>query len=174
MRRARALDTPPDTDRAWAAGFWDGEGCTTVLKSYATIQFTLGQAGDEGEALCQRFLDSVGVEGRVTGPYWGGRRTKGYYMVRITGYRTTKVLAERCWPWLSETKRAQWLRAEASFLSYREKHGVWDFETATACKRGHEINEQNTLYVGEKRWRRCRVCHREAESRRRARLLANA
>lgn len=39
-------------------------------------------------------------------------------------------------------------------------------EQKTCCPQGHPYSSQNTMYFGpEKRWRKCRICNREASRR---------
>lgn len=60
-----------DTERAWAAGFFDGEGCVTTgrnngvsKKKYPSIE--ISQADPE---VLERFYHAVGAVGHINGPY---------------------------------------------------------------------------------------------------------
>jgi hypothetical protein len=144
----------------------------TTLRHYALPVFTLGQAGPDGEALCRRVVEWSGVHGAINGPYAAPRRRTPYWMVRITGYIGVSVLAERCWPWLSDVKREQYERAISRYEDYRTEHQVNDWRTRTTCKRGHELSGDN-LHVTPKGHWRCRACHRMDEAARRERQREN-
>lgn len=166
-----------NTDLAWLAGFWDGEGCVTTLKHYAIPQFVIGQAGDEGAELCQRVLDIAELGGHVHGPYLHGGRKKPYYVARITGGAAVIALLEKCGPWLSRTKREQAEAALQRWKQYRINNNVVTPGEATHCRRGHEWTPENTQWSppgAVRRGRRCRACHRENEARRRARKKLDA
>ncbi|MEP7056060.1 MAG: hypothetical protein ABI912_12525 [Actinomycetota bacterium] len=153
---------------AWVAGFWDGEGCVSTLKRYATPQFTLTQAGAEGERLCRRVLEWSGIEGRVHGPYVDLRSRTPHYKVRITGYTKVKQLHDRCRPWLSETKNAQAERCFERFAAYRVDHKVNAWKNRPNCLQGHVYDEKN-LALNARGHKRCRRCHADSEKRRRLR-----
>lgn len=166
--RLRLMTSPTPDQLAWVAGFWDGEGTVTVLKNYATPQFHVSQAGDEGKALCQRVLDWTGVAGRVHGPYLNRARpnNKPYWRVRITGYDKVYEITKLCWPWLSETKRKQAQMGLGAHLAYRIEHNVRNRRSETHCSKGHPYSGKN-LYITKQGHRRCRRCHADVESARR-------
>ncbi len=59
-----------DTEYAWAAGFFEGEGCVTANsnKPKRTIKLNVGQSGEECPPNLLRFKAAVG-KGKITGPY---------------------------------------------------------------------------------------------------------
>lgn len=149
-------------DLAWLAGFWDGEGCVSPLKSgkykYYPV-FSLSQAGDEGYELCQRVLDSCGIFGGISGPYTSGTY-KPVYKVRISGYEKVQALLSMCWPWLSNTKRVQ---ASAILTEYRKRHLADPPMSKTECANGHKRTKENGYYDPRNRSWRCRVCRRKSK-----------
>lgn len=101
-------------ERAWAAGFFDGEGSTHVqLPYYLTV--ALGQSGDGGHDNLERFKRAVGV-GVITGPYQGnlpGRQPRWYYAAK--GQFDARQVLDALWPWLGDVKRRQ---AEVAVAAY--------------------------------------------------------
>lgn len=58
------------TELAWAAGFFEGEGCVTYNsnKPRRTLKLTVGQSGYDCPPPLTRFATAVGL-GKITGPY---------------------------------------------------------------------------------------------------------
>ena len=88
-------------EQAWAAGFFDGEGCFSVSKrGYAVCMITQ----NDTEALL-RFKDVVGVgrvsEGRVT------KHGNEEFQYRVFGYNNVQHIVCTLWKNLSGPKRAQ-------------------------------------------------------------------
>ena len=85
---------------AWAAGFFDGEGSTSLDKSKPRVAI-----GQKDRQVLDRFKTAVGY-GKVYGPYVyvNPPRTFFYYVVRRQ--QAEDVIA--ClWPFLSQIKREQ-------------------------------------------------------------------
>jgi len=113
-----------DTELAWAAGFFDGEGCVSVSRTLATaepvIQLSVSQVQREP---LDRFAAAVGV-GKVYGPYTkkSKPRAKPCYQWSITGSDADAVF-ERLRPHLCAPKIEKyehllevrtWARAETA------------------------------------------------------------
>ncbi len=112
-----------DTEAAWAAGLFDGEGSLWLTKDARLrpdrrgIAMELAQAssGDVPEAL-HRFHDIVGV-GHISGPRslrnpW----TKlPQYRWQVSGRHKVSSAIRVMWPWLSAVKRSQ-IRAVSAHL----------------------------------------------------------
>jgi hypothetical protein len=105
----------PDIELAWAAGFFDGEGCAGLYvhrprrgkeRLYAHIQ--VEQAHKE---VLDRFLAAVGV-GKIYGPYQRGR-THGHLgdkqIWKYTAYGSKKAqrIFDLLSPFLGSVKRDQ-------------------------------------------------------------------
>lgn len=148
---------PSDTQLAWLAGFWDGEGCISLLNTGSCSHypvFSLSQAGDEGLALCQRVVDSCGLRASISGPSFDKRNPNGKpaYKVRISGVERVGALLDMCWPWLSETKREQ--GAEALRLAYENNN----FRVLSPfCGNGHRYTPETTRITPQGH-RRCKPC----------------
>ncbi len=95
---------------AWAAGFFDGEGHTGVVKPYNYPQMEVEQ---KYLPALQRFFEAVGGLGKITAydkPLRPGRGGGVYY--RWYAHKAAREVFELLRPWLSPVKLAQ---AEAAF-----------------------------------------------------------
>jgi hypothetical protein len=103
------------TERAWAAGFFDGEGTAGVGSSsregaaYRQPSMEIPQSSARGvpDSLV-RFQLAVGA-GSVTGPHpprnpWARLPS---YRWELGGHRKVEMVAGILWPWLGSTKRSQ-------------------------------------------------------------------
>jgi hypothetical protein len=108
-------DAPsPEHERAWAAGFFDGEGSIYLMRDsrwpeWRGIAMELAQAsnGDMPETLI-RFHGAVGV-GRLGGPRllhnpWS---KLPQYRWRVSGRDNVGSVVRALWPWLSAVKQSQ-------------------------------------------------------------------
>jgi hypothetical protein len=103
---------------AWAAGFYDGEGCTGVNRGNGHA-YPLLQLNQTDQRPLARFARAVG-QGAIKGPYkYRARPTRSplwvWYCGNFEGAQATIALL---WPWLSEPKREQAIRA------FRELAGI--------------------------------------------------
>ncbi len=95
---------------AWAAGFFDGEGSTTVQrrdkerKSDRPVM-SIQQTGT-GEELF-RFLKAVD-DGKIYGPYKRKNpKHKPFYQYMLIGFNRVLPVIEKLWPFLCSDKREQ-------------------------------------------------------------------
>jgi hypothetical protein len=102
-----------ETELAWAAGFYDGEGSVSVVypsktlvrpEGYATLHMKVSQKDIRP---LHRFCAAVGV-GRVTGPYGNDMHSW-----QIGGNPGVRQALTRLWPYLSPPKREQAEAAQA-------------------------------------------------------------
>lgn len=95
-----------DTDLAWAAGLFDGEGSTSVLKAqrdkYAYVRMSVSQKFTE---VLKRFQTAVD-----TGKIYKAN-TRDIHSLDI--YKEENVIStlNKLWPYLSEIKKNQALKA---------------------------------------------------------------
>lgn len=93
-------------ERAWAAGFFDGEGNSYIhkVKNRRYVMLTVGQIE---LTILERFRTAVNC-GQIYGPYKRGEyHWKPHWMWKATN-RTDVLKALRAlWPWLHYTKREQ-------------------------------------------------------------------
>lgn len=87
------------TDWAWAAGFFDGEGHTGSQRKLVFLSID-----QNDREVLDKFLSSVGV-GKVYGPY-KAKGTNTRYEYRCGGIGVVIALG-KMWPWLGSKKRAQ-------------------------------------------------------------------
>jgi hypothetical protein len=101
---------------AWAAGFFDGEGTTSYLKTkrdkYTYICMSVSQ---KDPTLLYKFQCIVGGYGKV---YHNKRGISSWDCFRQED--VPKVL-DKLWPYLSDIKRAQALKAKAHVSESRNK-----------------------------------------------------
>lgn len=88
---------------SWAAGFFDGEGSTSYLKSNSLV-ISISQNDPE---VLEKFRDCVGV-GRVRGPYERAltSKSKPYWKYSANG-KAGIVALGKMWVWLGSLKREQ-------------------------------------------------------------------
>src|SRR2546428_10320126 len=111
---------------AWAAGFFDGEGCFTVCYEhhpnkdgsvYHYPKISISQSGNP--RLLSQFRRILKF-GKVTGPYTKNHKTakKPRYQYRAGGFE--KVQASLCllWPWLGISKKVQAKNLIKSYLKH--------------------------------------------------------
>lgn len=108
---------------AWAAGFFDGEGCVRIRR-YAqdgkngTVFVSVGQKDPRP---LERFADLFGLT--VRGPY-GPRQM---HMVQATGRKAIWVM-QQLYPLLCGPKQEQWDALEVSYIDGRTgKEYIMDF-----------------------------------------------
>ena len=104
---------PPssNSDIAWAAGFFDAEGCTSVKRSNGHLypQIVIGQ---KDPTILRLWLKRMNRPGKVyqtsgiqhLGTHSGQRQIR--YQISISGIKA-ELIIECLWPWLCETKREQ-------------------------------------------------------------------
>ena len=138
---------PEQTDewRAWAAGFYDGEGSLYLLRHrthpghrFAEMRITQGSASAVPEVL-ERFA-AITRRGRLYGPYIQKRANLGVYRWNLSNRFEIEATVSEMWPWLGSVKRAQ---ASAVFEVLRSQpalpRGRIDWGShKTHCIRGHE------------------------------------
>jgi hypothetical protein len=104
-------EMPSETDRAWAAGFYDGEGCTVYIPLLVKndgrtrqghMRITVSQ---KDRRVLDRLVGVIG--GRVYGPY----SVSEVHRLQIYSWDGVSRALEIMWPYLDEEKRQQALSA---------------------------------------------------------------
>jgi hypothetical protein len=138
---------------AWAAGFFEGEGCffasfqkprqngTRIFRTHASL-------AQKDVSLLEKFKEIVGF-GIIC------NNSKD-----VKAWKTSKVgeaeqLLEIFRPWLSNRR----LETAKSLLQ-KEKEQILR-PLPQCCPNGHEYTEANTIYFGNKRGRGCKTCRNE-------------
>jgi hypothetical protein len=105
------------SELAWAAGFFDGEGCTSAARGIPIVAVTQAE-----RATLERFQRAVGGIGKIFGPYlkpcaksFTTRQPQYHY--RAVRFEESQALIAMLWKYLSPPKRNQ---ALALFKIYRE------------------------------------------------------
>jgi len=119
----------PDRERlAWAAGFFDGEGCFSFSVAGKYVCVSVSQTDFEP---LLRFQEAVGI-GNILGPYDMRKKDrwirKPQYVYRVNGYERVQAIAAMLWHWLGPAKRAQALHALA---------GEFELRGSLTCHLGH-------------------------------------
>lgn len=118
----RAAGNDSHYELAWAAGFWDGEGCMNFTDNLGTLadgsrkRYRQWHAviGQKNRRVLDRFQKAVGM-GKVYGPYKSSiknlvkppEETAYNYQWRVGSVNDVTALGMLLWPWLSEEKREQ-------------------------------------------------------------------
>jgi hypothetical protein len=119
-----------NTELAWAAGFFDGEGCTTITsfksmkknatdrkRPYCSMRQSIAQVHIEPLI---RFHQAIGL-GAVRGPYKYKSNKQYHYQWNASGMDVIKVL-DQLWPYLSKIKREQALDKVSNYIQYLKKY----------------------------------------------------
>ena len=161
---------------AWAAGFFDGEGCAYLAllnyesiyaghRTYAKPTLTAAQVD---RRVLDRFQRALGM-GRVTGPTPGrGPNERPKWRYELVSWREVQAAIAILWAFLSPVKREQcadMLRRAKPLLQQGHARA-----SQTRCKHGHSLED---AYVWDGR-RYCRSCQIDRGRRRRERILAAA
>jgi hypothetical protein len=92
----------PETELAWSAGLFDGEGCTSVLKAqrdkYSYVRMSISQKTPE---VLERFKDAVGY-GKIY-----KSNTREIYSLDIYKREDVVETLKKIWPYLSSPKKKQ-------------------------------------------------------------------
>lgn len=103
---------------AWAAGFFDGEGCITTTTQPAGTYLQLRISQTDHRPL-DRFSQVVGI-GNVTGPYDVKEGHQQTFYWSASGLQNTHQVLSLLWPYLSEPKREQTQRVLAKWAASEE------------------------------------------------------
>lgn len=105
---------------AWAAGFYDGEGCTVVKNRGCGIAIAISQKDSE---VLHRFRNAVLNLGYVNGPHINTWSPDGMYQYQVSNFEHCQAVIAMLWPFLSSIKRNQAVVA----INYAKQHRpAWD------------------------------------------------
>jgi hypothetical protein len=149
QNRGMELDTH---ELAWAAGFFDGEGCFSIKPRPS---MSLGQIDPQVLARFQRAVGGLGILYGPYGPYPGTLGNHGQWYVRSSKLEDLQATIAMLWRWLSPIKREQARRLL--------KH-AWSQpgtpRQRTRCKHGHSLADAYVRATGK---RQCRTCDLSAK-----------
>ena len=108
---------------AWAAGFFDGEGCVccgTRQGKYKCIRLMVGQIDTRALWRMCTALGSIGTirEGKRRKPSPLQKHIVWYYWV--DGFEGVQAVVAMLWPWLGPVKRQQASNALKAFITYQK------------------------------------------------------
>lgn len=123
-----------DTELAWAAGFFDGEGTAYPVfskwqgRTYPTFRMQVSQHGDYALALLERFQTAIGGAGKIYGPCCGAATApsrkphwKPRYIWTIQGIVKCQSVYSQLWSFLGPCKRDQIFTAVQPALDHLRK-----------------------------------------------------
>lgn len=114
---------------AWAAGFFDGEGCVGASTHQGQLFFCIKQTEP---TVLHRFRAALGGLGHVCGPYkQRNPRHSDFWSYNLCSFEGVQAACAMLWIFLSEPKKQQIKSALASY------HGL-----ATVRKRGPKGRSQ--------------------------------
>ena len=147
-----------ETELAWAAGFFDGEG-TTAHAGGRRVVARIVQATDQPSSAPQtleRFKRAVGV-GRVRWARSKDERRKEQWVYAAERRSDVELMFSQLWPYLSNPKRDQANRAFEKADAYDGPgRGSYPHER---CKRGHVL--AHTRHTTPSGGTYCRTCNKE-------------
>jgi hypothetical protein len=126
----------PETEIAWAAGFFDGEGNTCVGRA---LMISIGQVNRSN---LERFNEATGELGSISGPY--DRGTKPIFAYRAFSDKAFAVFRSIA-PYVGEEKLDQFLRYAVQFCFRTVRNGGGSLH----CRRGHLIAEVGRYRDGD-------------------------
>jgi hypothetical protein len=111
-----------DLELAWAAGFFDGEGCASLDRHKAGYSYLTLSASQKHPAVLERLAAAVG-RGNISGPYKnGGAGGHGYYRWAVKG-KIAEEVADMLLPFLSPVKVEQLRRTRAAVVPATRRPG---------------------------------------------------
>lgn len=156
----------PDNVRlAYAAGLFDGEGCTarrqTKNGNIEAPLLTITQHGDGVPEVLRRFQRAVNIEGKIYGPYVVPGCKQNSWKLTYRRQADMRAVMEALWPYLGEVKRAQFTGRFAEYEEDMARRAPLHPRNRTHCPNGHEKTPENTWTDPKTNQRQCRVCNRE-------------
>ena len=156
---------------AWAAGFFDGEGCTRAIEAdgpHGVTHHTEMAITQIHRDTLERFQDAVGGLGYIVGPDFYGGRKNGLWRWRLTDWRGIQAVLAMLWPWLGPHKKQQARVKMAAAVADRRTRHVREL----SCPSGH-ARAKFGRRTRSGNWA-CRECQRLHAQRYRAANLAAA
>jgi hypothetical protein len=152
--------SPTETEIAWAAGLFEGEGCISVHgRDGRYVKLTVAITDLD---VLERFIAIAEPGAPIHKRRIAAVQHRQVYQWCANGRRAIPIL-EMFIPWFGERRRARALEALDKARALRIDNGL-----RTHCPRGHPYDEANTCVL-TRGGRVCRACAREkAEARRRA------
>lgn len=100
------------TELVWAAGFFDGEGCTCVGWRRRRWMKVVVAVGQNEPTTLERFRQAVGNVGQLH------QTKRGTWQWRVDGSDAALAVIDKLWPYLSGPKREQALKVMDRYIEY--------------------------------------------------------
>lgn len=152
---------------AWAAGFFDGEGCFSSARDGATKRpRTLMAIGQTERSSLDRVQAALGF-GKVKGPYRARGRRRPYWQFYINDFEHSQAALAMMWRWLGAPKRIQAAAVFQEVKDYMEKRRLDQEARLAVCPYGHKKDPARPIVVGKRYGllRQCRECGKRSERR---------
>lgn len=152
---------------AWAAGFFDGEGCVAVYRRNNSRPYIRLRLNQIHPGVLERFHRAVLRIGNIRGPYaqiYG----QPQWTCDVHGYERVQAVIAMLWCFLSDIKRTQ---AKKAILELQPFLGNLINKEKEFCIHGHSLADAR-IQITEAggRRRKCRQCDIEYKRSRRALL----
>ena len=136
---------------AWAAGFYDGEGCTKLASKKRSgggtremVRMVIGQVRKD---VLLRFKSAVGGLGKIYGPYeQANENWQAQWVYAAQSFEQAQAVFALLWDYLSSEKREQ---AEKCFMGIRKYHkevGKWEPKKCFWGHIGRMVVRHNMLH----------------------------
>lgn len=102
-----------ESELAWAAGFWDGEGCASGTQKCNTFSVFLRTVQHFTPECLHRFQESLGGRGYVRGPYVKPETGNQYWTWTCSRQAEIVEVMDLLFPFLSSPKQDQYERVKA-------------------------------------------------------------
>jgi hypothetical protein len=157
MCYAQAMLT--DTDIAWFAGLFEGEGCITIDKRNTGGRLLITMSDKDTIDHVNRLFPCLGI--KTTYP--ANPKHGPYYTWKLNDPQKMRHIVNLILPYLGKrrTKKAE------EFLAHIGSGPGRGHRSVTHCTRGHEFTPENT-YIHPNGKRNCRTCLRAYKKARRA------
>jgi hypothetical protein len=151
-------------DKAWAGGFYDGEGCMTGSKKKGNCEvpsLRINQSGpslDHPPEVLIRFHRVIGGRGIMYGPEVLPNRQPRWTLI-VGRWQEVQDAAEILWPYIGTVKRDQINRRFAEYMEDIARREPLHRRNRTHCPQNHDYTPENT-YVSTSGSRHCVECNR--------------
>jgi hypothetical protein len=102
---------------AWAAGFFDGEGCIHLRKHGGIPMISFSQK-DPGVLRKFARIVRIGTVSPYTKIVTGRNFHREYWRYGVSGIEAVQYIVGCLWPWLSKVKRDQAIRVLVGYKTY--------------------------------------------------------
>lgn len=143
--KAGQIDLTDDAWCAWAAGLYDGEGCSALLHhrthpGYMIPELSLTQSSRVGAPAVLVRFSAIVKAGSLSGPYRQRNATMDVYRWKASARADVQRVIAQLWPFLSGAKRSQAQRLLDTLAAQPDLprgNPAWG-NNKTHCVNGHE------------------------------------